>query len=580
MGLFKLKRLGLFAGIITALTGVGFAATTVFAGGSIAPFICITSPEDGFTTSPGLLQVEVKFRASANHYKYQPTGNVKLIILKINGEEVARVENPPQEKEGTHVFEVDTSSYPDGEITLQALAFQGSEGAMHVGKSAYVTVVLESAEPEITADTDPDPNAAGWNNSDVTVSFSTNVPPAKIASLTSPIVVTTEGANQEVHGTVLDIYGNTASTSAFVSLDKTPPAVDIVLPGDGVPVVIPEVTVTGTVSDALSGLNSVTCNGILATVSDSTFVCGVPVIVGPNSITVHAEDMAGNSSQDSITVNGIADVNDEPELRCHGFVPTLIGSNGDDLIVGTDGSDVIVGLDGNDVLIGMGGQDFICGGPGDDLISGGRGHDRLHGEAGNDAISGQNGNDELVGDGGDDLLAGGVGNDDIMCGPELDTADGTSGADLVTADCENVLDSTSSESLIDDDLLCTSATATLTGTDDDDVLIGTPGADVILGLGGDDVLVGLDERDRLCGGEGDDVLSGGLERDHLNGGPGHDMIAGGQGQDHLLGERGNDLLNGDGDDDHIKCGNGSDFANGWIGVDTTDGTCELTAGIP
>ena len=58
------------------------------------------------------------------------------------------------------------------------------------------------------------------------------------------------------------------------------------------------------------------------------------------------------------------------------------------------------------------------------------------------------------------------------------------------------------------------------------------------------------------------------------------MIAGGHGQDHLLGERGNDLLNGDGDDDHIKCGNGSDFANGWTGVDTTDGTCELTTGIP
>jgi Ca2+-binding RTX toxin-like protein len=573
IGLYR--RVGALVAVIAALIGVGLAlTTTVFAVDGSAPSVTIISPEDGASGGPGIYPVIVSFSANAD------SDNAVTIILKGNGHEIARHENPVDVKEGTHTFEIDTALYSTGEKEIQAFAYQGDENGEDVGESNIVTVFLLSSGPGITPHVNPAPNANGWNNTDVTVSFETNLPPAEIASLTDPVLVTGETDGLEVEGTVVDTGGESASAAALVKLDRTPPSVQIMLPGDGAPVVAPAAPVMGTVSDALSGIDSITCNGAPATVADSQFLCSAPVGPGPGEIVVHVEDKAGNASQASVSVIAFATVDDAPKLRCHGLIPTLIGTMGDDLIIGTEGSDVIVGLDGNDILIGLGGQDFICGGPGNDVISGGRGNDRLHGEDGNDSIAGQDGDDELVGDGGEDLLAGGSGKDDIMCGPDFDAVDGGSGEDQVTPDCEIIMDSASSGTGVDEDLLCTDVDATLTGTDGDDVLIGTSGMDVILGLGGDDTIVGLEERDRLCGGLGDDVLVGGVERDHLNGAQGNDVIVGGQGQDHLLGERGNDLLYGGQDDDHIKCGGGTDFANAGLGTDTTDGTCETVINLP
>src|SRR6185295_2744471 len=58
----------------------------------------------------------------------------------------------------------------------------------------------------------------------------------------------------------------------------------------------------GTVTDSLSGLASVTCNGVPATVNGTSFSCGVPVITGPNSILVSATDVAGNTSTTTVSL--------------------------------------------------------------------------------------------------------------------------------------------------------------------------------------------------------------------------------------------------------------------------------------
>jgi Ca2+-binding RTX toxin-like protein len=509
-----------------------------------------------------------------------------------DGESVGIAGNMPEDPLASRDYLFDLDDFGPGKHTIQIVGQEvtpcdtgqtcrdGFSDGYHFIDALRLSGTAKEDIPGITGSIDPEPNANGWNNTNVTISFETDIDPSEIDSITPDIDVMTEGEGQVFTGTVVDTSGGSNSVDVIVNLDKTAPDVAIVLPGEGVPVVVPEVTVTGDVSDGLSGVDSVTCNGVVAEVEDSTFICGVPVDEGDNTITVMATDLAGNMSQDSITVRGILDVNDEPELRCHGFIPTLIGTNGDDSIMGTDGSDVIVGLDGNDILIGLDGRDYICGGPGNDTIVGGRGNDRLHGEAGNDTIAGQEGDDELVGDGGEDILSGGPGMDDIMCGTEFDAVDGGSDTDQIAADCEYVVNNASSGNSAEPETPCTDVTPTIVGTNGDDVLVGTNGDDVISGRGGNDILIGLDGRDRLCGGEGDDVLIGGLERDHLNGGPGNDLLNGGQGQDHLLGERGFDMLYGGNDDDHIKCGNGEDFANGSLGVDTTDGTCETTIGIP
>ena len=106
--------------------------------------------------------------------------------------------------------------------------------------------------------------------------------------------------------------------------------------------------------------------------------------------------------------------------QCETLTPTIIGTEGDDVINGTDGPDIIFGLGGNDIINGAGGDDIICAGDGDDQISGGDGYDRLFGQIGNDEINGDNNADILNGGEGNDLLFGGRG---------LDTCNGYVGID-------------------------------------------------------------------------------------------------------------------------------------------------------
>jgi Ca2+-binding RTX toxin-like protein len=55
---------------------------------------------------------------------------------------------------------------------------------------------------------------------------------------------------------------------------------------------------------------------------------------------------------------------------CGGAVPTIVGTDGDEVLVGTSGVDVIDGLGGDDTISGLAGDDVICGGSGHDAIYG------------------------------------------------------------------------------------------------------------------------------------------------------------------------------------------------------------------
>jgi uncharacterized protein YkwD len=73
---------------------------------------------------------------------------------------------------------------------------------------------------------------------------------------------------------------------------------------------------------------------------------------------------------------------------CAGVNPTILGTNGPDVITGTPGDDVIHGLGGSDFIDGLGGNDIICGGGGNDRLIGGDQRDVLRGGAGQDECLG------------------------------------------------------------------------------------------------------------------------------------------------------------------------------------------------
>jgi uncharacterized protein len=95
--------------------------------------------------------------------------------------------------------------------------------------------------------------------------------------------------------------------------------------------------------------------------------------------------------------------------RCDGRVPTLLGTNGDDVLRGTNHADVVHALGGDDQVLGLNADDVVCGGAGDDELSGGNGDDLLLGGAGDDVMRGDNGDDTFVGGRGEDRFDQGRG---------------------------------------------------------------------------------------------------------------------------------------------------------------------------
>ncbi len=201
-----------------------------------------------------------------------------------------------------------------GIASCPALAKVNSEGANQnipgtaldkAGNSASAAVVLNIDEtpPTVTATPVPAPNSAGWNNSNVTINFNCSDTLSGVDFCPAQTIVTAEGANQVFSGTARDRAGNTATASATLNIDETPPSLKITAPLSGATVIVPTVTLEGLVTDALSGVAGATCNGAPAQVSGSALTCGVPLSVGLNTISVVATDVAGNSTTSSLTIN-------------------------------------------------------------------------------------------------------------------------------------------------------------------------------------------------------------------------------------------------------------------------------------
>src|SRR6266699_2657998 len=185
---------------------------------------------------------------------------------------------------GTNTLTVELRSIPDSGITIQ---FAG----------------IDNTPPTITAFVSRPANAAGWYNADVVVSFTCSDLTSGIANCPAPVTVSTEGANQTITGTAVDGAGNTASASVAINMDKTPPTLVVTSPLDGATVADPSLSITGSVSDSLSGVIGVTCNATAANLlPDAKFACTVELGGGATTLAVKATDAAGNSSTKNLTV--------------------------------------------------------------------------------------------------------------------------------------------------------------------------------------------------------------------------------------------------------------------------------------
>lgn len=142
---------------------------------------------------------------------------------------------------------------------ITTLTYFASDAVGNQEAPKTLLVRIDKTPPVATAGTVPGRNSNGWNNADVTVSFSGIDNLSGIDFCSAPITFTNEGSGQTANGTCTDRAGNvSAPATAKVSVDKTPPVISG-MPAAGCTLWPPNqklVTVgTITASDALSGLS-------------------------------------------------------------------------------------------------------------------------------------------------------------------------------------------------------------------------------------------------------------------------------------------------------------------------------------
>ena len=208
--------------------------------------------------------------------------------------------------------------FPLGTTIVTATATDG------VGNSAscsFDVIVQDNTPPTITSSQNPLPNTNGWNNTDVTITFTATDAVSQIVqceivamALTSnsPVSVTmnNEGASQTVNITCTDGAGNSATASHTVNIDKTAPIV----------------TVTRTPEPNLNGWNNTdvtahfTATDGLSGVQGDSFFDVFFTIEGTGQGATHTfTDLAGNTGSATIsninidktapviTITGVAD---------------------------------------------------------------------------------------------------------------------------------------------------------------------------------------------------------------------------------------------------------------------------------
>ena len=186
-----------------------------------------------------------------------------------------------------------------GTVTYWAVDVAGNAEAPN-----SVGLEWDNIAPTVSHVLSPAANAQGWNNSDVTVTFSAKDDDqgSGVDHVSDPVTVSDETAGKDVTGTATDVAGNVGSDTVRIKLDETAPtiggAVTSGAMGDNGWYVGP-VTVTFTCGDTLSGVAA----------------CPDPVILsanGTNHVTRTVLDRAGN--QASATVDGIKIDQEKPTI--------------------------------------------------------------------------------------------------------------------------------------------------------------------------------------------------------------------------------------------------------------------------
>ena len=312
--------------VLYRLVGCAALATTlspIAAAGTFVPYGPVTFVRGNGTPTPVTASFSVLSTTTTYTLRIDNTG-VSSAVVTLNGVEVV---SPNDFNANVTLITKPVTLLLSNQLTVE---LRGTTGRSFV---LQITGV-DNVPPTITSAVIPPPNAAGWNSSNPTITFTCSDSMSGIALCTAPVTVAMETAGQTVVGTAIDKAGNTATAFVTVKLDKTPPNLSITAPANASNIFFSPVTVAGTVVDALSGLASVTCNGVPAILNGTGFSCGVTLTPGANSINAIATDVAGNTRTSNLSLTytraPIVTITSPANLSYLNISPTTVNGAVDD----------------------------------------------------------------------------------------------------------------------------------------------------------------------------------------------------------------------------------------------------------
>ncbi|MGR6320031.1 hypothetical protein Q2K19_25720 [Micromonospora soli] len=177
--------------------------------------------------------------------------------------------------------------------------------------STTVTVNLDKTAPVIKAEVSQAPNGDGWNNADVTVTFTCTDALSGVASCSDPVTLTEDGPDQVVSGTAIDDAGNTTTATVTVSIDKTRPQITAIrTAANNSGWNRTDVTVTFTCKDAVSGIATCTDPVNLADEGVGQSVSGTAVDHAGNTASTTVGDINIDKTAPSIAAEVTGTKND------------------------------------------------------------------------------------------------------------------------------------------------------------------------------------------------------------------------------------------------------------------------------
>ncbi len=203
---------------------------------------------------------------------------------------------------------IPTEDYPQGQVTLvislsDVLGNEGTFQSQFTVDTEVVDITITTPqngfitkdnEVEISGTIGGDVDTVKVNNVDATIS----------AGAFSALVPLREGTNMVVAvGTKAS--GKTGTDTVDITRDIQAPVVRINSPSDGFVSAEDKIAVTGLVNDIVNGATNpqVFVNGVEATAMNGAFMAlDIPLVRGPNTITVTATDAVGNQGSHSIQV--------------------------------------------------------------------------------------------------------------------------------------------------------------------------------------------------------------------------------------------------------------------------------------